>query len=186
MIQTKGLTGAQSMLRVLGKMGVEKIFASPGSEWSPLWEALAEPGVEGMPQYYSTRHEEIAVGMASGYAKSTMGKLPAVVIHTTVGAFTPPWRCAQRCTSRCRWWCSPVSLSVSAKMKDRTSAVNGRATWATWAGRPSWSITRSNGASASIPSRSFRPPCSAPAAWPWRVRAGRCSCPCRWNICSIP
>jgi acetolactate synthase I/II/III large subunit len=85
MIQTKGLSGAQTMLRVLGKMGVEKIFASPGSEWSPLWEALAEPGVEGMPQYYSTRHEEIAVGMASGYAKST-GKLPAVVIHTTVGA----------------------------------------------------------------------------------------------------
>ena len=85
MIQTKGLTGAQSMLRVLGKMGVERIFASPGSEWSPLWEALAEPGVEGMPIYMSTRHEEIAVGMASGYAKST-GKLPAVVIHTTVGA----------------------------------------------------------------------------------------------------
>ena len=55
MIQTKGLTGAQSMLRVLGKMGVEKIFASPGSEWSPLWEALAEPGVEGMPQYYIAR-----------------------------------------------------------------------------------------------------------------------------------
>ena len=40
MIQTKGLTGAQTMLRVLGKMGVEKIFASPGSEWSPVWEAL--------------------------------------------------------------------------------------------------------------------------------------------------
>src|SRR6476646_6815062 len=85
MIQTKGLTGAQTMLRVLAKMGVEKIFASPGSEWSPVWEALAEPGVEGMPIYMSTRHEEIAVGMASGYAKST-GKLPAVVIHTTVGA----------------------------------------------------------------------------------------------------
>ena len=85
MIQTKGLTGAQTMLRVLGKMGVEKIFASPGSEWSPVWEALAEPGVEGMPQYLSTRHEEVAVGMASGYAKST-GKLPAVMIHTTVGS----------------------------------------------------------------------------------------------------
>src|ERR687896_2207988 len=85
MIQTKGLTGAQSMLRVLARMGVEKIFASPGSEWSPVWEALAEPGVEGMPQYLSTRHEEIAVGMASGYAKST-GKLPAVMIHTTVGS----------------------------------------------------------------------------------------------------
>ncbi len=73
------------MLRVLAKMGVEKIFASPGSEWSPVWEALAEPGVEGMPQYLSTRHEEVAVGMASGYAKAT-GKLPAVMIHTTVGS----------------------------------------------------------------------------------------------------
>ncbi len=85
MIQTKGLTGAQTMLRVLAKMGVERIFASPGSEWSPVWEALAEPGVEGMPVYMSTRHEEIAVGMASGYAKAS-GKLPAVMIHTTVGA----------------------------------------------------------------------------------------------------
>lgn len=85
MIQTKGLTGAQAMLRVLAKMGVEKIFASPGSEWSPVWEALAEPGVEGMPQYLSTRHEEVAVGMASGYFKAT-GKLPAVMIHTTVGS----------------------------------------------------------------------------------------------------
>ena len=43
MIETKGLTGAQTLLRVLGGMGVERIFASPGSEWSPLWEALAAP-----------------------------------------------------------------------------------------------------------------------------------------------
>ena len=85
MIQTKGLTGAQSLLRVLGEMGVERIFASPGSEWSPVWEALAEPRSERIPIYLSTRHEEVAVGMASGYAKST-GKLPAVMIHTTVGS----------------------------------------------------------------------------------------------------
>ena len=85
MIETKGLTGAQTLLRVLGGMGVERIFASPGSEWSPLWEALAEPQGEGLPLYLSTRHEEVAVGMASGYAKAT-GKLPAVMIHTTVGA----------------------------------------------------------------------------------------------------
>ncbi len=85
MIETKGLTGAQTLLRVLGGMGVERIFASPGSEWSPLWEALAEPQGESLPLYVSTRHEEVAVGMASGYAKST-GKLPAVTIHTTVGS----------------------------------------------------------------------------------------------------
>lgn len=85
MIETKGLTGAQTLLRVLGGMGVERIFASPGSEWSPLWEALAEPQGESIPLYVTSRHEEVAVGMASGYAKAT-GKLPAVTIHTTVGA----------------------------------------------------------------------------------------------------
>ncbi|MBI2090993.1 MAG: hypothetical protein HYT78_20015 [Deltaproteobacteria bacterium] len=87
MIETKGLTGAQTLLRVLSGMGVDRIFASPGSEWSPVWEALAEPPPqnESMPLYLTSRHEEIAVGMASGYAKAT-GKLPAVMIHTTVGA----------------------------------------------------------------------------------------------------
>jgi acetolactate synthase-1/2/3 large subunit len=38
-----------------------------------------------MPVYLSSRHEEIALAMASGYAKAT-GKLPGVMIHTTVGA----------------------------------------------------------------------------------------------------
>jgi acetolactate synthase-1/2/3 large subunit len=67
-------------------MGVERIFASPGSDWAPLWEALAKPYQPGeVPEYISSRHEETAVGMATGYAKAT-GKLPALVLHTTVGA----------------------------------------------------------------------------------------------------
>src|SRR5260221_1081143 len=66
-------------------MGVERIFASPGSDWAPLWEALARPYAAGeVPEYISSRHEETAGGMATGYAKAT-GKLPAVVLHTTVG-----------------------------------------------------------------------------------------------------
>ncbi len=36
-------------------------------------------------EYVSSRHEETAVAMAIGYAKAT-GKLPAVFLHTTVGA----------------------------------------------------------------------------------------------------
>ncbi len=84
MIEVNGLTGAEAFLRVLSGMGVERIFASPGSEWSPVWEALAKPD-ESMPVYLSSRHEEIALAMASGYAKAT-GKLPGVMIHTTVGA----------------------------------------------------------------------------------------------------
>ena len=87
MIETEGLSGADTLLRVLAHMGVDRIFASPGSEWSPVWEAFAKAKAqsEGVPLYITSRHEEIAVGMASGYAKST-GKLPAVMIHTTVGA----------------------------------------------------------------------------------------------------
>jgi acetolactate synthase-1/2/3 large subunit len=80
------ISGAHALLRTLRRMGVEKIFASPGSDWAPLWEALAMPSARGeFPEYLSSRHEETAIAMASGYAKST-GKLPAVVLHTTVGA----------------------------------------------------------------------------------------------------
>jgi acetolactate synthase-1/2/3 large subunit len=79
------MIGAEAILRALGAIGVERIFASPGSDWAPLWEALARPHAAGeFPQYVSVRHEETAVAMASGYAKAT-GKLPAVVLHTTVG-----------------------------------------------------------------------------------------------------
>jgi thiamine pyrophosphate-dependent acetolactate synthase large subunit-like protein len=80
------MLGAEALLRTLRGMGVERIFASPGSDWAPLWEALARPEAAAQfPEYVSVRHEETAVSMASGWAKAT-GKLPAVVLHTTVGA----------------------------------------------------------------------------------------------------
>ncbi len=80
------MTGAEALLRALRAMGVERIYASPGSDWAPLWEALAKPYREGeVPEYVSSRHEETALGMATGYTKAT-GKLAAVAIHTTVGA----------------------------------------------------------------------------------------------------
>jgi acetolactate synthase I/II/III large subunit len=78
------MTGAESLLKALRGMGVERIFASPGSDWAPLWEALATDSFWS-EKYISSRHEETAIGMALGYAKAT-GKLPAVVVHTTVGA----------------------------------------------------------------------------------------------------
>ena len=72
-------SGAEALLRGLRAMGVERIFASPGSDWAPVWEALAAPHADrDFPQYVSSRHEETAVAMAMGYAKAT-GKLPAVL-----------------------------------------------------------------------------------------------------------
>jgi len=86
-LKTRGLTGAQALLLLLERMGVEAIFASPGSEWASVWEELARLKEEGgkSPQYFSSRHEETAVSMASGYSKAS-GKLPAVLLHTTVGS----------------------------------------------------------------------------------------------------
>jgi Thiamine pyrophosphate enzyme, N-terminal TPP binding domain len=59
----KGLSGAEAFLRTLRQMGVEQIFASPGSEWAPVWEYLAKPYASPaeIPAYLSTRHEEVAV-----------------------------------------------------------------------------------------------------------------------------
>src|SRR5262245_11479638 len=78
------MTGAEALLKALRGMGVERIFASPGSDWAPLWEALAGDAWWSQ-RYLSSRHEETAMAMALGYSKAT-GKLPAVVVHTTVGA----------------------------------------------------------------------------------------------------
>jgi acetolactate synthase-1/2/3 large subunit len=78
------VNGAQSLLKALRAMGVEAIFASPGSDWAPLWEALAADAWWA-ERYVSSRYEETAMAMALGYSKAT-GKLPAVIVHTTVGA----------------------------------------------------------------------------------------------------
>lgn len=82
---TNGLIGAEAFLHVLADMGIDRIFASPGSEWAPVWEYLAKPDLGSRLRYLSSRHEETAVAMASGYAKAS-GKLPAVMLHTTVGS----------------------------------------------------------------------------------------------------
>jgi acetolactate synthase-1/2/3 large subunit len=76
-IETEGLTGADTLLRVLSHMGVDRIFSSPGSEWSPVWEAFAKAKAqsEGVPLYISSRHEEIAVGMASAM-RNPRGSFP--------------------------------------------------------------------------------------------------------------
>ncbi|HEY6992629.1 MAG TPA: thiamine pyrophosphate-binding protein [Xanthobacteraceae bacterium] len=84
-MKVKGATGAEALLRLLSGMGVDRIFASPGSEWGPIWESLANRELTDKPTYLSARHEEIAVSMASGYTKSS-GKLAAVMVHTTVGS----------------------------------------------------------------------------------------------------
>jgi thiamine pyrophosphate-dependent acetolactate synthase large subunit-like protein len=78
--------GAEVLIDILNGYGVEAIFSSPGSEWPPLWEALARRAAAGQPapMYYNARHEDLAIGQAMGYARAT-GRLGVCLVHATVG-----------------------------------------------------------------------------------------------------
>jgi acetolactate synthase-1/2/3 large subunit len=83
----EGPTGADVFLDILRNFGVEYIFSSPGTEWAPLWESLARQQATGArgPRYLCSRHEDLAIGMASGYSKAT-GKLSVCLLHSSVGS----------------------------------------------------------------------------------------------------
>ncbi|MBI4318337.1 MAG: hypothetical protein HY675_07595 [Chloroflexi bacterium] len=78
-------TLSDAVLDVFRAYGAEYIFSSPGTEWSPVWDALARAGAEGKgPCYFDARHEDLAVAIAKGYSRQSQ-KLSIVLLHTVVG-----------------------------------------------------------------------------------------------------
>ena len=78
--------GGQAMLKAIERSGIDFVFSSPGSEWPPVWEALAEGAARGAkkPKYINCRHEAVAVAMAAGYTKVT-NRPQVVMLHATAG-----------------------------------------------------------------------------------------------------
>jgi acetolactate synthase-1/2/3 large subunit len=78
--------GGKALVKIFERAGVAYIFSSPGTEWPPVWEALAEAQerADNRIRYINCRHEALAVAMASGYTKVT-GKPQAVLLHATAG-----------------------------------------------------------------------------------------------------
>jgi acetolactate synthase-1/2/3 large subunit len=78
--------GGEALLQACTDLGADYIFSSAGSEWAPVWEALArrEAAGEAAPRYLDLAHETIAVGMATGYAAVT-GRVQAVLLHAGAG-----------------------------------------------------------------------------------------------------
>lgn len=78
--------GGEAIVEAFRNMGVEYIMSSPGSEWSPVWEAMARQTVEknAGPKFIDCWHETVAVDMALGYTAYS-GKPQAVLIHAGVG-----------------------------------------------------------------------------------------------------
>jgi acetolactate synthase-1/2/3 large subunit len=85
MTQSK-LDGGEAILEAFRNLDVDYVISSPGSEWAPVWEALARQQINETdgPRYINCWHETLAVDMAIGYARMT-GKLQAVLLHAGVG-----------------------------------------------------------------------------------------------------
>jgi benzoylformate decarboxylase len=91
--------GGDAVLQAATDLGADYIFSSAGSEWAPVWEALArrdaalsasdgaaavDPAPAGGPRYLDLAHETLAVAMATGYANVT-GRGQVVLLHAAAG-----------------------------------------------------------------------------------------------------
>jgi thiamine pyrophosphate-dependent acetolactate synthase large subunit-like protein len=83
---TETYDGGEALLDALRLLDVEFVFSSPGSEWAPVWEALARRGRDRAdgPHYLDLWHETVAVGMATGYGLASR-RLGAVLLHAGAG-----------------------------------------------------------------------------------------------------
>ena len=81
------LDGGEAVLQAARDLGVDYIFSSAGSEWAPVWEALARQDAVGAaagPRYLDLAHETLAVAMATGYWCVT-GRGQLVLLHAAAG-----------------------------------------------------------------------------------------------------
>lgn len=75
--EVRSLTGGQALVQSLLNNGVETIFALPGVQLDPAFDALYE--VRDRIRVIHTRHEQAAAYMADGYARTT-GKIGVCLV----------------------------------------------------------------------------------------------------------
>ena len=79
--------GGEAVVEAIRNLGIRHVITSPGSEWSPVWEALTRQRHENIPgpAYMQVWHENLAVNIATGYTFMT-GEPQAVMLHAGVGS----------------------------------------------------------------------------------------------------
>ena len=82
----RDLDGGEAILAACRDIGVDVVFCSSGSEWAPVWEALARQRRDALPgpRYIDLMHETLAVAMSTGYTLAT-GKPQLVLLHAVPG-----------------------------------------------------------------------------------------------------
>ena len=80
------LDGGEAILEAFRKLGVEYVLSSPGTEWAPVWEAIAKQISQGKngPRLLDCWHETLAVNIAAGYTLAT-GRMQGVLLHAGSG-----------------------------------------------------------------------------------------------------
>ncbi|MGW3288659.1 thiamine pyrophosphate-dependent enzyme [Streptomyces sp. NPDC001002] len=81
-----GADGGDAVVSALNAVGAEYLFCSSGSEWAPVWEALARRHRDGepAPEYLDLTHETVAVGMATGFGL-VRRRPQGVLLHAAPG-----------------------------------------------------------------------------------------------------
>src|SRR6187401_2340179 len=79
---TQQMTGAEMVIQAMIDLGVEHIFGYPGGAVLPIYDAMFQ---QDRVQHVLVRHEQGAVHMAEGYARST-GKVGCVLVTSGPGA----------------------------------------------------------------------------------------------------
>lgn len=81
-----GPDGGEAILEAFRGLRVDYVISSPGSEWPPVWEALARQHRDGASGavYLNCGHELLAVSIACAYAAIT-GRMQAVLLHAGAG-----------------------------------------------------------------------------------------------------
>ena len=93
--------GGEAIVEGFRKLGVDYILSSPGTEWAPVWEAMADQihrRKEG-PKLLDVWHETLAVDMAAGYTLATgpdAGRVVACGLGPAAGRYGHPWRLRRR------------------------------------------------------------------------------------------
>jgi acetolactate synthase-1/2/3 large subunit len=76
---------AEGYVEMLHRYGVDFVFASPGTEFVPVWEFLAKYNEAGKkPLYMNTRHEGLSVSLAKGYYMVS-GRPQVLMAHVLTG-----------------------------------------------------------------------------------------------------
>ena len=68
-VLTENRSGSDFMVDVLKSLGIEYVFANPGSSFRGLHESIINYGGNKNPEFITCCHEESAVAMAHGYSK---------------------------------------------------------------------------------------------------------------------